>query len=558
MQSQACTANSDCVSQECAYEFFDPKASLVCCWSGESTRIWTSATDGWPNTGHKDFCQYQPIGTICGVTDNICASRACVRGKCVASKIKNKQLCDINNDCISRKCAHDFYSPNATLSCCSSGESESVYTYAKDGWPSDGSRSFCTHQPEGTVCGVTDAICSSKACVGEKCSPSKIANGQQCNIDNDCVSDKCSYGFYSSVASLVCCPSGESKSVLTYAFYGWPSDDTRKFCTKQPDGTQCGTTDEICASNACVKGKCTSTKISHYQPCRVNNDCMSGSCAYEFFSSDAPLKCCSSGVSKYILSHVQDGWPETKYRYFCTHQPDETLCGNNDDICASSACVGGKCVTSKIVNGQQCDDNNDCVSGKCAREFFSPEASLVCCWSGESTNAHTVASNGWPTDDYRSFCSHQPNDSMCGVTDEICASGACVGGICASQKYPNDYACAIDNDCMSGQCAYDFFGPESSLVCCSSGETRRVYTLASDGWPSSEYRYFCSFQPDGTLCGEIDEICESNTCAGGICESPATPTQSVSYFSFLRHVTSLCTQYHPNNIFIPHHTANCY
>jgi len=213
----------------------------------------------WSTTGSKPFCRDRPVGTLCGVTDEICASSACVDGLCADFKTSVGNLCAIDNDCVSDKCGYDAFSTDASRVCCKKNHF-SIYTFSSDGWLTTGSKTFCQDRTVGTLCGVTDEICSSGACVGGICAELKTADGDECDIDNDCVSDRCGYDSFSADATRVCCE-GNHYSIYTFTSDGWLTTGSKTFCRDQPIGTLCGVTDEICESLACVQGACAREKI---------------------------------------------------------------------------------------------------------------------------------------------------------------------------------------------------------------------------------------------------------------------------------------------------------
>jgi len=423
-----CSNDNDCVSNYCAYDFFGSEASMVCC-EGSSYTVYADYSSDWLTGGIKQFCRDRPVGTLCGETDELCASNACVRGICADSKISVGDSCDVDNDCISNKCGYGFFGSDASLVCCK-GNSYSVYADYSDGWLTDGIKRFCQDQPIGTLCGETHEICASNACVGGICAESKISVGESCSIDNDCTSRQCGYDSFSPDASMVCC---ERNSHIVYVTYndGWLTDDSEPFCEDQPAGTACGEEDEICASNACVGEMCAESKTLVGDSCGVDNDCISGKCGYDSFSPDASLVCCESNSHTVYVTY-SDGWLIEGFRQFCADQPNGTVCMETDEICSSNACVGGKCAESKISVGESCGIDNDCISRKCAYDAFSPDASLVCCVS-DHYSIYTFSGDGW-TEGVKQFCRDQPVGTSCGVTDEICESIACVQGTCAAQK----------------------------------------------------------------------------------------------------------------------------
>jgi len=607
--SQICSSNSDCVSKKCAFESQKPDSPLICCRSGSTISLYMRTFDGWPTNGFRDFCNYQPSGTYCGQVDGICASNVCVFGQCTREKVKNGNLCIVDNDCLSKECSYSSFDPSAELTCCKSGIAKSIWTETTDGWPSDKSRSFCMYQVDGTSCGTVDSLCESGACVGGICTTSKRANDEECTIDNDCLSDKCSYSSFSPSSRLKCCSSGNSITLNTNKLFGWPSSEYRHFCAGQKDGTLCGDKDLLCSSNACVNGRCSPSKLVDLSSCAIDNSCVSNACALEFYGIESELKCCPSGAKQKIYTKVSDGWPTSADRYFCSYQPVGTLCHDNK-MCDSEICVQCRCEFSKIANDEFCSENADCVSGSCAYKEFNSSSPKICCWTGDAATLHTRIEDGWSTTQYRSFCKSQPNGSSCGSDDALCMSNACFEGRCAPEKKADNQECISNNECQSAHCAYssfdhgspkiccskwlaysykdfcknrpenttcgvldgicegdcqdgrctsvrihtlspttqehsqspslsptkpkpcisdsdcstscgyDFFGSEATLICCPS-TAAKVLTSSNDGWPSSGYRYFCKNRGDDTICGtqglEIDDICSSGMCVNGLC-----------------------------------------
>ncbi|KAL9189826.1 hypothetical protein ACHAXT_009501 [Thalassiosira profunda] len=235
----------DCPSAACAYESLSPASSMVCCSSGQTT-VRVTSEEGWSWTGNRNFCNDQPIGTACGATDAICSTNACVGQMCRNSKLAANEVCSIDNDCEQGKCDYASFSPSSSNVCCASGASTRIYTSSSDGWPSGASRYFCTDQPLGTACGVTDSLCASDACVGGACSGAKLAANAACSASNDCSMGACGFSAFSPTASTVCCASGASTRIYTSSSDGWPSGASRYFCTDQPLGTACGVTDSLC------------------------------------------------------------------------------------------------------------------------------------------------------------------------------------------------------------------------------------------------------------------------------------------------------------------------
>lgn len=510
-----CTASSGCPGGSCGLQEFSPNALSVCCPSGATTSVYTSSSDGWTPSMTRFFCTNQPDGTACGTTDSICASNACVAGVCESTKLVANSSCATNNDCSGGSCGLNTYDPSASTVCCSSGRTVSIFT--SDGWPSSKTRAFCTEQPDGEACGTTDGICASNACLGGVCVSKKLAANANCTANNECAWGSCAHEWFDSSASTVCCSSGATTSIFTHSSDGWATSAARDFCTNQPEGKPCGTEDVICASKACVLGSCAETKLAGNSACITNNDCAGGSCGLESFDRDALTVCCNSGATTSIYTTSADGWPSSMTRAFCTDQPDGTNCGDADDICASGACIGGTCSSEKLPSNSVCSSSNHCANGSCGLSSFHRDASSVCCSSGATTSVSTYSADGWPSSMVRDFCTNQPDGTDCGEADEICATKACVAGVCSASKLAADSACSSNDDCTDGACGYQSYSTTADTVCCLSGSTTSVNTYRLDGWPSSMLRDFCTDQPGGTACGVTNSICASNSCVGGVC-----------------------------------------
>ena len=146
--NEVCSTNNDCELGSCGIESFDPTSNTVCCTSGELVRMYlSSSSSGWPTSGSCNYCRGQKLGTACGEIDSICQSDACVQQTCQATTLAANEECSIGNDCLMNVCGYESLSPKAKTVCCESGASTRVYLSSSDGWPSSGSRYFCTSQP---------------------------------------------------------------------------------------------------------------------------------------------------------------------------------------------------------------------------------------------------------------------------------------------------------------------------------------------------------------------------------------------------------------------------
>jgi len=158
-------------------------------------------------------------------------------------------------------------------------------------------------------------------------------------------------------------------------------------------------------------------------------------------------------------------------------------------------------VSGQANASEACDANTDCQNGICARPEYN-NSTLVCCASGNSSDVF-----GRPT------CTELAEGKLCSTdgenSDEVCASGVCISGFCVSGRANASEACDANADCQNGVCGRPEYN-NSTLVCCASDESRKVY-----GRPT------CTELAEGKTCltdGEnSDKVCASGICENGIC-----------------------------------------
>ncbi len=180
------------------------------------------------------------------------------------------------------------------------------------------------------------------------------------------------------------------------------------------------------------KIRCRTPILADGEACAVSGrdqDCPSTACAHASFNSDSHEVCCAFPRAMKVWTSIPEGWSSNATRRFCPHQHDGAPCGVHNELCAGGACVLGRCASSKLSTDQVCLANSDCAGGACGHESFDPDSSRVCCSSG-SIKAWTSWRDRWPSSDFRDFCTGRPDGTACGLTDEICASNACIGQTC--------------------------------------------------------------------------------------------------------------------------------
>ena len=227
-QGEPCTSDFDCDSFACARSVADRTAERTCC---DLDYVYAG-----PSLGN--VCTNQPPGASClDNRDELCESFVCVGGVCAADQQEDGDVCDNDQDCISRKCKPDAFGEstlghcrtrhvdftkaqageacegrsdcannvcglpsltNATAICCPSGEAASA---------------VCTGQPIGAPCldprqlpdnRIPLDICESGYC----CVPcgvckERLETGEECQFDEDCVEGQCAPNGQ---GARICCP----------------------------------------------------------------------------------------------------------------------------------------------------------------------------------------------------------------------------------------------------------------------------------------------------------------------------------------------------------------
>eukprot|EP00977_Amphora_coffeiformis_P017949 scaffold6030_cov199-Amphora_coffeaeformis.AAC.13 len=102
------------------------------------------------------------------------------------------------------------------------------------------------------------------------------------------------------------------------------------FCAGLPPGYTCGSND-MCASGACVGNVCQESLSQDLEPCDDAGDCTSSACGMEYYSSEAPRVCCSSGTK--VKYQRPDSWVEDLY---CADLSLGIACGA-DEMCVPGA-----------------------------------------------------------------------------------------------------------------------------------------------------------------------------------------------------------------------------
>ncbi|VVB52371.1 Uncharacterised protein [uncultured archaeon] len=157
---------------------------------------------------------------------------------------------------------------------------------------------------------------------------------------------------------------------------------------------------------------------------------------------------------------------------------DTNNCGTCGLACISttgsmSACVAGKCVTTKKPNGETCAADKDCASGNCLPAQTGKRcASKTSCWPCQVINTTgTECVDATAGTDPKKECDAE-DESTCGKNGQCDGRGNC-------QMYPSGVVCS-DGSCSNNR--YNFPGTCNGEGKCVSSRTENC----NDGNPCTE------------------------------------------------------------------------
>lgn len=444
----ACGSDEMCAgSAACARSSYSSFAKNVCC-PGLGKISLLRPNDEYTS---DNYCTGLSTASACG-DDAMCASGTCLNGICVepsddqSGDGTDEDLCETHNDChpdqhggATSVCGIRFYDREAPRVCCPSNETTTLEppnnSYA--------SETYCAGLPSFRLCGSNDM----------------------------CASNACGRLNYTSDDTEVCCPSGETVSVLrpdrSFLF--------TEFCTGQPAGSFCGR-DEMC--------------VATYDPITGESNPVCGRSSY---SSSAHYICCPEGRAVTLLRPGNSVASDS----YCTGLPIGQECGN-DEMCISGACVDGYCVDGLQTNLQPldgCANHGMCENGACGRLNYTTDHRRVCCPSGDTVKYMTTEADN-PNSSiflHGTYCTGQPTGAVCG-NDDMC----------------DDNVCARENYSLA-----------ASNVCCRPG-SEKLRMFIPDGTMFATDNY-CTHLPDGQPCGHnlqcLSGYCNEST---GQCRSSST------------------------------------
>jgi len=292
---------------------------------------------------------------------------------------------------------------------------------------------------------------------GGPCPPCRV--GRMCFGDEDCQSENC--GDDNVCGGFPTCDDGEQNGAETGVDCGGPA------CEGCADGDGCEV-DTDCVSNRCAAGVCASCEDGVQngsetgtdcggpecgpcidgEGCTEDDDCITDNC------SDNVCVSCFDGVQNADETDIDCGGPE------CRKCPDSAMCTSNDD-CRSNRCADNVCVSCMdgVLNGTEtdidcggdlcgpcpdlamCAVNEDCVNGVCDPTLMQ----CVSCMDEQQNQDETDVDCGGAT------CGPCEDLLACNE-DTDCVNERCVESVCVSCMDETENGDETDVDCGGTVC----------------------------------------------------------------------------------------------------------
>ena len=417
------------------------------------------------------------------------------------------------------------------------------------GCKSDGSCGF----RDGQGCTAVDACINRCDLVDEVCRPLSELGGD-CNRDRDCTVGDCISGTCKGKAGegpcdpqasagaqcedgLICSTSG------LCAVPGGPGDgcnpDASQPCSGNdlvcsgdpptcvyPEGTAgCADNDAWCAGDqaVCAQDQCYSGPLGAGGSCDDATDC-----------AGSNLECAGDSSNK-----------------TCRYPNGATGCGSGTDA-APSLCVSDNCANDVCCGaGSCCVDNAPCGSLKCNSSTHACYNDCDPNNTHEPSDDDRCSNTGHHCYSGDGQCYGSENGQKCDVDGE-CASGRCRNNTCVRKLNDGEGPCGDPGDCASGYCDNGICCDGGT--CCNGSDQSQCgeyscntttyscrTSCASDGHCQSGYYCFSndtcdSPRPPGSGCSRDDECtcgCFNGTCVcsseGDSCDSRADCDVDCSY-----------------------------
>jgi hypothetical protein len=367
----------------------------------------------------------------------------------------------------------------------------------------------------------TDDDCAAGSHCDQVCK-SDLADGLSCDEDSDCQSSHCDNGL--------CC------------LEGW-----------------CCTTIEDCLDLYVTPPTCDSPESC--QGHRVDAFCTDNICLSSALIDDDSA--CSASLLATSCEDLQDQYcngDQTQSAPQC-----ETECTQENNCDSGFTCKTGACI-AKVINGQPCEDDGDCLSSHCGNgsccgagdccgevadcpeeywtaPYCADEAECQGYRVDADCDNHTCSSIG-PINDDRGCdeavlavsCAPYPEINCKGTPAQLapsCASSCQEDEDCAEEAHcdetchddlPDGYSCDEDSDCISAHC--------SNGVCCEDGYSCCLETedcpAGFSVLPVCEFTESCQgYRVDATCldykCGSTDLISDDSGCNQEILAQECAP-----------------------------------
>jgi hypothetical protein len=224
--------------------------------------------------------------------------------------------------------------------------------------------------------------CSNGSC--ERCG----ANGEPCCSEKNCAAD---LGCSATKNICTCGTLGERCCAMSTCLADGlvcDTDPTKIKCEK------CGGLDQLCCSGDVCSDDALVCNGGRCKPCGKPPElCCSGDrCLSDDFDCNTQNRCESCGKHDQICCDGEC----TEEKHFCNAQNKCQKCGDLNDPCCGGECFGtlvcdqGTCKTCGVVNGpccggSMCNEQLDCVSGKCLDDCGS--VNQKCCTGADPCDA---------------------------------------------------------------------------------------------------------------------------------------------------------------------------
>ena len=271
--------------------------------------------------------------------------------------------------------------------------------------------------------------------------------------------------------------------------------------------------DKECGSDGCggVCGSCASTTTCALPTCGTD-----GLCVLENAPAGAPCTPDANLCTADVCGEVGDclhvptpGAPCATDGSVCTddvcdeaaeciHPPTEDggVCESDGNECTKDACAAGECVHLPTPSAPCSDDDNECTDDLC-------DAGAVC--------THPAVADGEPCTDDGQAC-----------TQDACEAGACAHAPLAAEMPCDDGLVCTEAACDGeGTCA-----PVAEVPGCCTADAACDDELPCTSDACDEDTNMCTSTPIpgakccalDTECDDLDDVCTSEVCAGGLCQ----------------------------------------